>query len=166
MGSGSWAEIWEELGWRKGFAVISANIRRRGFRFQLLTAGKEWGEYTSKKFSKEHTHPAAGKGRSFSLHFVCVGNSNRENTENSLVEVVPVQPWISPDLPLAMLIILSLLGTRNFQIWLGIPKTQRATLLAPADVGKHQGQRKGSCMLEFPIYITAFAGIALICLFK
>lgn len=121
MGSGSWSKTLEELGWRKGFAVISTNIKLREFRFQLLTAGKKGGESTSKQYSKEHNHLEAGKGRLFLLYFICVGTSERENTENSLL---PVKPWISPDLPSATLIILGLLGTHNLQIWLGSPKLQ------------------------------------------
>lgn len=119
---------------------------------KLLTAGKGWGESTSEPFSKEHNQLGAGKGRLFLLHVICVGISNKENPENSLLEVVAVQPWISPDLPLVVIITLSLQGTHNFQIWLGSPKLEEP----PADVGKHQGQRKGGEMLEFPSSITAF----------
>lgn len=150
MGSEPRAETWEKFGWRKGFAAISANIRLWGFK--ALTAGKGWGESTSEPFSKEHNQLGAGRGRLFLLHFICVGISNMENIENSLLKVVPVQPWISPDLPLVVIITLSLQGTHNFQIWLGSPKLEES----PADVGEHQGQRKGGEMLEFPSSITAF----------
>lgn len=106
--------------------------------------GKDWGESTSKQFSKEHHPLGAGKGRLFFLHFICVGISYRENPENPLLEVVPVQPWICPNLHSVMSIILSILGTHNSEIWFRSPKlVEFFTLLAAADVGKHQGQRKG-----------------------
>lgn len=91
-----------------------------------------------------------GAGRLFLLHFICVGINNKENTENPLLEVVSEQPWISPALPLVVLIILSLPGTHNFQIWLGSPKVIESFWEAPADVGKHQGQRKETWVLKFP----------------
>lgn len=156
MGTEPWAETWEELGWRKGFAVISVNIRLWGFRFQLLTAGKDWGESTSEQFSKEHNHLGAGKGRLFLLHFICVGISNRENTENSLLEVVPVQPWISPDLPLVVLIILSLQWTHNFQIRLGSPKLVESLCLHQLMWASTKGREKGLGCWNFQATSQAF----------
>lgn len=160
MGSESWAETWGELGWLKGFAVISANIRFRGFRFQLLTAGLGWIHFQGVSWGAQ-PHLGAGKGRLVLLHFICVGISKRENTENSLLEVVPVAAL---DLSWLTLIILSSLDSHNFQVWSGPPK-----VLESLCGTCWCGQRKGGWMLEFPSCITGFCRVKqqwFNCLFK
>lgn len=135
-----------ELGWRKGFAVISANIR--GFRFQLLRLGRTEVNPLPCSFPRSTTPGSWEREIDFPTFDLCgdqLQGKHWESSPGSCASAALDLSWPA----FSHVNNSELTKDTQFSDLIGIPKSCRVTLLAPAEVGKHQGREKGAGCWNF-----------------